>query len=249
MSQQINLFNPIFLKTKKIFTANAMARALAVLGLGLGGFVIYLQQSVAGLEAERRSVQAQLALRQEQHKVAVETYKPRQKTPALEAEVRQAEAQLKSMQLIATVLNKGEVGNTDGFGTYFKALARQNVQGLWLTGVDIEDAGQHMSLRGRAMQADLVPAYIARLQQESALKGKSFASLKINLPGEAAPPPAALAPKSGMGGFGALFGGGLPSLPAIAPTPAPSTAGPEVKPEPPPYIEFALYARPEETAK
>ena len=44
MSQQINLFNPIFLKQKKIFSAAAMAQALCVL---LGGVLQMTVQAVA----------------------------------------------------------------------------------------------------------------------------------------------------------------------------------------------------------
>ena len=38
MSQQINLFNPLFLKRRKHFSAVTMAQAIVVLVVGLAGF-------------------------------------------------------------------------------------------------------------------------------------------------------------------------------------------------------------------
>ena len=51
---------------------------------------------------------------------------------------------------------------------------------LWLTGVTIEGAGTQIGLRGRAMEPDLVPAYMARLTGEAVLQGKAFGMLKIS---------------------------------------------------------------------
>ena len=47
MSQQINLFNPVFLKQKKVFSSIAMARALGVLAFGALAMVACGRQQVA----------------------------------------------------------------------------------------------------------------------------------------------------------------------------------------------------------
>ena len=39
------------------------------------------------------------------------------------------------MRHISGALSRGELGDTGGFAGYFRALARQSAQGLWLTGV------------------------------------------------------------------------------------------------------------------
>ena len=41
MSQQINLFNPLFLEKKKYFSAVTMTQALGLIVLGMAGFYTF----------------------------------------------------------------------------------------------------------------------------------------------------------------------------------------------------------------
>ncbi|MYM67630.1 hypothetical protein GTP45_12405 [Pseudoduganella sp. FT55W] len=182
MSQQINLFNPIFLKQKKIFTALPMAEALGAIVMGALLLNWYAVQSVKELEKEAASGKALLA-KSEQHLTAARAqFVPRPQSPALAAEVVQAEAELKALHDVSSVLQGGELGNTAGYAEYFRAFSRQNVSGLWLTGVSINGAGNDIGVQGRAMQATLIPNYIARLTAERVMRGKTFASLDISRP-------------------------------------------------------------------
>ena len=72
--------------------------------------------------------------------------------------------------------------------------SRQNVSGLWLTGVTIGGAGNDIGVQGRAMQATLIPNYIARLTAERVMHGKTFASLDIGRPDATAASAPAAAP-------------------------------------------------------
>ena len=183
MSQQINLFNPVFLKQKKIFSAVAMARALTVLLGGVLAVAFYARQNVEQLQQEANNGRARLVQREERmHKVTAQ-FLPRQKSAELEAELAQAEARVKAMRDVASVLQRGELGNTNGYSNYFKALARQNLSGVWLTGVSISGAGNELGVKGRALDPALVPAYLGRLTHEQVMRGKTFGSLKISQPG------------------------------------------------------------------
>lgn len=180
MTQQINLFNPIFLRQKKVFSALAMAQALAVLVVGGLALVAYGQQRVAMLEKDAAAAKAQLVLKQARQAMVNAEFAPRPPSRELEAKIVQAEAQLRALHAVSDVLQRGELGNKSGYAAYFKAFARQNVDGLWLTGVSI--AGADIGLRGRALEPTLIPGYIKRLTRESVLQGKSFASLQIGQP-------------------------------------------------------------------
>lgn len=188
MSQQINLFNPIFLKQKKIFTAVPMAEALGVIVVGALLLTWYASQSIARLEQEADAGKAALAKREQQLVKANAQFAPRAKDARLEAELTEAEAELKALHDVSSVLQGGALGNTLGYAEYFRAFSRQNVSGLWLTGVSIHGAGNDIGLQGRAMQATLIPNYIARLTGEKIMHGKTFASLDIGRP-EAEPVP------------------------------------------------------------
>lgn len=177
MSHQINLFNPVFLKQKKVFSSIAMAQALGVLLFGSLAMVAYGKHHVNKLEKEAQMVNAQLVQKQARQAMVNTEFAPRPTSPALEAEIAEAAAQLRSLQVVSGVLERGELGNTTGFSEYYKALARQNMTGLWLTGVSV--AGTDIGIRGRAMEGSMVPGYINRLTREPVMQGKSFASLEI----------------------------------------------------------------------
>lgn len=198
MSQQINLFNPIFLKQKKVFTALPMAEALGVIVAGALLLTWYAGQRVAELERSAEAGKILLADRERRLVEANKQFAPRQKSPTMAADVAQAEAELAALHQVESVLRDGTLGNSTGYAEYFRAFSRQNVNGLWLTGVSIVGAGKDIGVQGRAMQPTLIPAYIARLKSERAMHGKTFASLDISRPDAqvmpAAAPPAGEAP-------------------------------------------------------
>lgn len=182
MSQQINLFNPIFLKQKKIFAALPMAEALGVIVAGALLLTWYASYRVTQLEQEASAGKAMLAAREQKLVKANAQFAPRAPDPRLDKELSEAEAELQALHDVSSVLRGGALGNTAGYAEYFRAFARQNINGLWLTGVTIDGAGNDIGVQGRAMQATLIPSYIARLTAERVMHGKTFASLDIARP-------------------------------------------------------------------
>ena len=179
MSQQINLFNPIFLQQKKIFSARTMATALGVLIAGLATLQVYGGMRVDALQRDAKAGAAQLEAREARLATVKKDFVPRQKSAATEAELAEAERQLASLREVSGVLQRGELGNTQGYAEYFRALARQHQDGLWLTGVSISGAGTAVGVRGRALDPQRVPAYLNRLTQEPVMRGKHFGSMQI----------------------------------------------------------------------
>lgn len=182
MSQQINLFNPIFLKQKKIFTVVPMAQALGVLLLGCLAMVYYGNRQVSVLARESETLKTRLASKQERMAAVDAEFAPRKKSAELEAELAYTQAHLQALREVSDILKRGDLGNTQGYAEYFRAFSRQSVSGLWLTGVSITGAGNEITLQGRAMQAPLIPNYILRLKGESVMQGKTFGSLEIAQP-------------------------------------------------------------------
>jgi len=184
--QQINLFNPAFQPQKKIVSAPMMGLSLLVLVAGIAALSLVLDAKTGRMEQEFAADAAQLARKQARLASVNAEFAPRTKSPELEAQILQAEAQLAALRHVSGVLERGELGQAQGFGGYFKAFARQSVPGLWLTGVTVD--GENIGIKGRTTDPATVPAYIQRLTQEPLLQGKSFASLQI---GQAAPVQAA----------------------------------------------------------
>jgi hypothetical protein len=179
VSQQINLFNPVFLQQQKIFSARTMAGALLLLFAGVAALALYGKLRVQGLQKQADAGAAQLVQKQARLASVTAEFAPRQKNPAVDAELLDAERQLAALREISGVLERGELGNTQGYAEYFRALARQHVDGLWLTGVSIAGAGVDIGVRGRALDPQRVPGYLNRLTSEPIMRGKAFGSLQI----------------------------------------------------------------------
>jgi hypothetical protein len=194
VSQQINLFNPIFLQQKKIFAARTMAQSLGMLTLGALVIAGAAWHSVGKLRQEAAAVTLLAAKKQARLVSATTEFAPRQASPALTTEAVDAETQLAALRRVAQIIQDGDLGNTRGYAEDFRALGRQHQDGLWLTAVGI-GAKADMSLQGRALDATLVPGYIARLTREPVLRGKAFGNLQISQPvPAAAPAPAVTVP-------------------------------------------------------
>jgi len=223
VSQQINLFNPIFLQQKKIFSTRTMVQALGLLAVGVTAMALYGNARVSTLQQQADSGAAQLQARQARLVAVNAEFPPRQKDPALAEAVTEAERQLGTLREVSGVLQGGELGNTRGYAEYFRALARQHVDGLWLTGLTITGAGTEIGVRGRAIDPESVPGFLTRLTREPSMQGKAFGSLQIS---EGVRDAQATAP-----------GTNVP-----APAPAPAAAG---QGEPAPYVEFSLQSNTE----
>lgn len=180
MSQQINLFNPVFLQQKKIFSSRTMAGALLLLFAGVAAINMYGNMRLKALQQQADAGAAQLAQKQARLASVATEFAPRQKTAEVEAELAEVEGQLAALREISGVLARGELGNTQGYAEYFRALARQHVDGLWLTGVSIHGAGLDIGVRGRALDPQRVPGYLNRLTLEPIMRGKAFGSLQIS---------------------------------------------------------------------
>jgi Tfp pilus assembly protein PilN len=182
LSQQINLYNPIFLTRKKLFSAVAMAQALGLLILGSALMTAYAGYRLFALNKESEVTSAQLAVANAQLARVKAEYGPRVKSQALEQQIQKTEAEMQSLKQVFEILQNGSIGNTMGYSNYLRAFSRQIVDGLWLTDVTIVGAGNEITLQGRALNPEMVPAYMNRLKRESVMQGKSFATLEMQVP-------------------------------------------------------------------
>lgn len=182
MSQQINLFNPIFLKQKKHFSAVTMVQGLGLILIGSIAVFGYAKLQLVALNNEVQATSGQLVSAQAQLVKVTADFAAREKNKALEEEIRRAEAELNAHRHMLDVVSQGGFGNTRGYSEYMTAFARQSIHGLWLTGFSIDGNANEIELSGRALKPDLVPAYINRLRQEPTMRGKSFSTLAMATP-------------------------------------------------------------------
>lgn len=182
MSQQINLFNPVFLKQKKYFSVLAMLQVLGLIVLGSGLIYGYAKHQVSLLAKQSEETSKRYAAEQQRFASFSQDFSPQKSTQVLEDELKRFEAEAAAQKAILDTLKTGVIGNTEGYSEYMRAFARQTLSGLWLTGFSIDADGSQMSLDGAALNPALVPTYIQRLSKEKAMKGKTFSYLQMRQP-------------------------------------------------------------------
>jgi hypothetical protein len=182
MSQQINLFNPIFLKQKKYFSVATMLQALGLIVLGSALFFAYAVYQVAQLSKQADEMSKRYVKEQARLVDFTNDFSLQRSGQMLEEELKQLEAQAKAQEVVLSTLKSGVIGNTEGYSEYMRAFARQSIKGLWLTAFDIIGDGAQMSLSGAVVNPQLVPSYIQRLGKEKVMHGKTFSTLQMQQP-------------------------------------------------------------------
>ena len=177
MSQQINLCNPLFRPQKKSFTAAAMAQSLLALAVVLGIYYGHSSGQVRVLAQQAATLDRQVKSNLEQLRSLPGPAKLPDEEKALDAKAGELEARAAQIELLLAqsappALNREYIEP-------LRALARQRLEGVWLTNVSLAGESGELSLSGRALDATLVPQYIERLREDPALKGRRFATLDI----------------------------------------------------------------------
>ena len=183
MTQQINLYNPAFLKRNPAGAPGALLAyvVVAVLALVLGGATIVRGQ-VTQLNARLTVVEAQIKAEQEKSTALAAQRAARVRDPALEVQVTRLEGMVRVRNESMAAISGGALGSTSGFSGHMRALARQPVSGLWLTGFSLAEGGAEVALRGRMLDAALLPRFLQRLSSEKVFEGKGFKTLVIGPP-------------------------------------------------------------------
>lgn len=174
--QQINLYQPMLRKARKVFSARALAQSLAVIVVALVAIGGFGQWQLSSLERElmrARAQQLESAQRVEQLRAMVPV---RPADAALQQRVEVLQQEQATKQRVLSALSGSRPGNHQGFVEQLEGLARQSLDGLWLTRVEIAGAGTVLGLHGRAVSPELLPRYLQRLGDEPVFAGTEFRS-------------------------------------------------------------------------
>lgn len=102
-----------------------------------------------------------------------------EKASDLDAEIAVLKARFEAGQEILTLLQKGELGSSEGFAGYLTKLVKSSQNDLWLTNVTISNGGKSMSIAGRALNSESVINYAEKLNQQFAEYGVQFTSVEM----------------------------------------------------------------------
>lgn len=186
MSQQINLFNPLFQKQRQRVGPVLIGQVLALLVAAAALVQAVGSYRLSKLEEQVAAGQNLLAEQQRRLNDISARHPLPQSDAQLAAQLVRLQGQRDALRDVEALLQDSRLGNTQGYAEHFRALARRHVSGVWLTGLTISGADDAIGVRGRALQPALIPVYISQLTAEKVMRGKTFVSLEIGR-GAAAP--------------------------------------------------------------
>jgi hypothetical protein len=127
------------------------------------------EQGAAALQARQAALQA-----------AAESSAAKKADPQVQNAVADAQRSLLQRRAALQMLAASPIDGEGGFAARLEALARQSVDGLWLTGMALRQ--DDVVLKGRALQPQLIPVYVQRLDREPSLQGRAFKALEVVRP-------------------------------------------------------------------
>lgn len=175
VAQQINLYLPEIRPRKDLVTA---VRTLAVLALVVVLMVLvtavgYWQR--ASLRSQLTDVQAQVAAQTSRTEELERQVAARATDQALVREMTAREQRLAQSEELYEFMRTTNLGNLTGFSAHLMDMSRASFPGLWLTSFSIRGNAEHVSLRGYAQEAAMLPDFVSRLSMgESEIRSKNF---------------------------------------------------------------------------
>ena len=181
MTQNINLYDPSLRLRRDWLAFDTVAGALVVAALLVGVAAVAARWSLARIEPIAAASAAELQARQTAMQALATQNASARPDAAVQAEIVRAQRLLQQRRAALQNLDGGSAGAAEGgFSGRLEALARQSVEGLWLTGLSLRQ--DDVLLRGRATNPALIPVYVQRLEQEPTLQGRAFKALDVSRP-------------------------------------------------------------------
>ena len=182
MSQQVNLYHPIFRKQEKKFSALTMLQAGVLIMAGIVLMYAYAWVQVGYLRVQAGQIGDQYAQEVKRLQAASSQLAARKTDPQLEQDAQRLEARIAAVEHIREIAKHDYFAGIDGYSKYFIAFSRQRLSGLWLTGFNITGAGEQLVLEGRTEIPELVPEYLQKLSAEKLLAGTTFEIFQMARP-------------------------------------------------------------------
>ena len=155
MYQQINLYQPVFRRQRKVFSAVTLLQISGVVAVLLLGFYLHarwtlhsLDTTVASLSTQYQQLENQLGYL-EQDSAGLD----------VGAEVEQLQQTLDQREALLENFARLDLRDSTAFSEFLETLARRTQPGLWLTGINLTEDGD-TELRGSTLDPTLVPRYL-----------------------------------------------------------------------------------------
>lgn len=179
MNQDINLYPPELRPQARLLPAAFMLKTVSVLLVALALIYFSAQNGVEDIERELEVVARQeaAAVDQLQNLGSLITAVTGEKSWA--EQLDEVTSVLLEREAVLTLIQGTTLGDTDGFSRHLRALARQDLDGIWLTHIVLSALGDKTRLEGRALRAELIPLYVQDLTAEAPFAQQRFHQFQI----------------------------------------------------------------------
>ncbi|HIJ83095.1 MAG: hypothetical protein HW380_866 [Magnetococcales bacterium] len=178
--QSVNFFDKSLLPKMDV----ASARQIAAVSLGMfllamvaSGYLLWQQARMSKQMAAEKHRLGQIEIKVNQ---LIKQYPPQETDTALEKRIGQIEGSIMMKRLIVQILEGGyDFGNTHGFSEYFRELAREKLDGIWITRMRILNGGERFGLYGKSVNPQAVPIMVNQFQNSTQLSGHTYSQIKM----------------------------------------------------------------------
>lgn len=98
---------------------------------------------------------------------------------ALADRLASQEREVQALEALAHTLSTGGLTHTAGFVGPLQAFGRATAEGVWLTGLSLDNRRGSMVVEGRALDSARVPALLQTLKAEPYFAGTTFAAIEM----------------------------------------------------------------------
>lgn len=180
INQQVNLFQPMFRKERKLLSFNVLLQGCGLVLVMLMAMYLWGWQQSRELDADLALLQGQLAQRTSQlEAMGARAALHKASGDPQREELARLQQEVAARQQVVAALTRVRDSYTRGVSGYLESFARQAPQGMWLTGFTVQGGGESLVIRGSSLSADLVPVFLQGLSGETALRGTHFGLLQI----------------------------------------------------------------------
>ena len=109
---------------------------------------------------------------------------------AMNDQLAKEESEVQSLESVAHTLSTGGLAHTTGFVSTLRAFGHTSTEGVWLTGIVLDNRRGSMVVEGRALDASRVPALLMSLKAEPYFAGTAFSAIEMTAGAADSPTPA-----------------------------------------------------------
>lgn len=179
LNQQINLFQPIFRKEKKLLSFRVLIQAISAVVVLLVFMLGWSTAQTWQIQGQLQRLQVQLNTRNAKLGELGKRLALMKTNTSQQDELTALELELTARQKVVDALTRARDSYSRGVSAYLESFARQAPKGVWLTGFSVKAGGEGLIIRGSSLKPELVPVFLQHLSTEPTMAGTQFGLLQI----------------------------------------------------------------------